>query len=160
METASSPGGSFANELDFQDQLDGWLTSAPTCACTRRCASARSTGVEEREVLRALPTAGPDLDRRFVVRVPAQPYVRVDTNDYSLDPELVARRVEVARLPARGPRGRARHAASSPAVTARVRRPPHDHRARARPDVRALAAASAAPTTRSSRSAIWPSMTS
>jgi hypothetical protein len=29
------------------------------------------------------------------MRVPPDPYVRVDTNDYSLDPTLVGRRVEV-----------------------------------------------------------------
>ncbi len=37
----------------------------------------------------------PDLDPRRVLRVPADPYVRVDTCDYSLDPRLVGRRVEV-----------------------------------------------------------------
>jgi hypothetical protein len=30
-----------------------------------------------------------------VLRVPPDPYLRVDTNDYSLDPSLVGRRVEV-----------------------------------------------------------------
>ena len=29
------------------------------------------------------------------MRVPPQPYLRFDTNDYSLDPRLVGRRVEV-----------------------------------------------------------------
>ena len=37
----------------------------------------------------------PDVDRRLVTRVPPDPYVRVDTNDYSLDPRLVGRRVEL-----------------------------------------------------------------
>ncbi len=36
-----------------------------------------------------------DLDRRFVTRVQPQPYIRLDTNDYSLDPRLAGRRVEV-----------------------------------------------------------------
>ena len=49
----------------------------------------------ERETLRPLPEPGPDLDRRMVLRVPPQPYVHVDRNDYSLDPRLVGRRVEV-----------------------------------------------------------------
>jgi hypothetical protein len=30
-----------------------------------------------------------------VIRVPADPHLRFDTNDYSLDPNLVGRRVEV-----------------------------------------------------------------
>ncbi|MGZ6640011.1 MAG: Mu transposase domain-containing protein, partial [Solirubrobacteraceae bacterium] len=47
------------------------------------------------ESMRSLPEPGPDLDRRLVLRVPPQPYVHVDRNDYSLDPGLVGRRVEV-----------------------------------------------------------------
>jgi hypothetical protein len=42
-----------------------------------------------------LPDRQPDLDRRWVIRVPPDPHVRFDTNDYSLDPNLVGRRVEV-----------------------------------------------------------------
>jgi len=45
--------------------------------------------------MRTLPERMPDVDRRFVVRVGAQPYLRFDRNDYSLDPQLVGRRVEV-----------------------------------------------------------------
>ena len=42
-----------------------------------------------------LPTDPLDLDPRLVLRVPADPHVRVDTCDFSLDPRLVGRRVEV-----------------------------------------------------------------
>ncbi len=45
--------------------------------------------------MRPLPAAMPDTRRRWVTRVPPDPYLRVDTNDYSLDPALVGRRVEV-----------------------------------------------------------------
>ena len=45
--------------------------------------------------MRALPETLPDTDRRFVTRVGAQPYLRVDRNDYSLDPRLLGRRVDV-----------------------------------------------------------------
>jgi hypothetical protein len=51
--------------------------------------------VEERERMRPLPDRMPDVDRREVCAVPAQPYVRVDRNDYSIDPTFVGRRVEV-----------------------------------------------------------------
>ena len=51
--------------------------------------------VVERERMRPLPARLPDTDRRFVRRVPAQPYLRVDRNDYSLDPAFAGRRVEV-----------------------------------------------------------------
>jgi hypothetical protein len=44
--------------------------------------------------MRALPPVR-DVDRRFVIRVPQQPYVRFDRNDYSIDPRFAGRRVEV-----------------------------------------------------------------
>ena len=45
--------------------------------------------------MRALPERMPPSAIRSVIRVPQQPYLRFDTNDYSLDPNLVGRRVEV-----------------------------------------------------------------
>jgi Mu transposase, C-terminal domain len=47
------------------------------------------------EQLAPLPAAMPDCARRWVTRVAPDPYLRVDTNDYSLEPGLVGRRVEV-----------------------------------------------------------------
>jgi hypothetical protein len=41
-----------------------------------------------------LPAPMPDPARRWTMRVPPDPHLRVDTNDYSLDPALVGRRVE------------------------------------------------------------------
>lgn len=87
-------GRRFANQLDFQDQLDGWCDriNERVHRTTRAVVAERLT--EERERMRPLPEL-PDTDRRFVIRVPAQPYLRFDRNDYSLDPRLVGRRVEV-----------------------------------------------------------------
>jgi hypothetical protein len=45
--------------------------------------------------MRPFPAVGPDTNRRWLLRVPADLHVRVDTNDYSLDPRLVGRRVEL-----------------------------------------------------------------
>jgi hypothetical protein len=96
VETSFEPGRSFCNELDFQDQLDRWFDERANVRLHR---TLRERPIDrlarEREALRALPEPGPDLDRRIVLRVPPQPYVRVDRNDYSLDPRLVGRRVEV-----------------------------------------------------------------
>ena len=41
-----------------------------------------------------LPARLPDTDRRWVLSVPPDPYLRFDTCDYSLDPAFVGRRVE------------------------------------------------------------------
>jgi transposase len=96
IETSFEPGRSFANELDFQDQLDRWFSERANARLHR---TLRERPVDrrerERESMRPLPEPGPDLDRRIVIRVPPQPYVHVDRNDYSLDPRLVGQRVEV-----------------------------------------------------------------
>ena len=88
-------GRSFANELDFQAQLDLWCEriNRRKHRTTRAVVSVRLA--EERGRMRPLPDPLPDTDRRFVIRVPPQPYLRFDRNDYSLDPHLVGRRVEV-----------------------------------------------------------------
>lgn len=88
-------GRRFANQLDFQDQLDRWCEriNARKHRTTRAVVSERLAA--ERERMCSLPEAMPDVDRRWVVRVPPQPYLRFDRNDYSLDPRLVGRRVEV-----------------------------------------------------------------
>jgi transposase len=88
-------GRRFANRLDFQHRLDGWCEriNARVHRTTRAVVSERLA--EERQRMRPLPEVLPDTDRRFVVRVAPQPYLRFDRNDYSLDPRLVGRRVEV-----------------------------------------------------------------
>ena len=48
--------------------------------------------IEERAVMAPLPAAAPDTDRRWVLRVPPDPYLRFDTCDYSLDPRWSAAR--------------------------------------------------------------------
>jgi transposase len=95
MRTNFEPGRSFANELDYQLQLDDWCAkvNARVHRTTRAVVSERLA--DERARMRPLPGRLPESDRRFVLRVPAQPYLRFDRNDYSLDPKLVGRRVEV-----------------------------------------------------------------
>jgi transposase len=95
METNFEPGRRFANHLDFQLQLDAWFEKAN--ARTHKTLRERPIDrlLEERRVMRPLPAREPDSDRRWVVRVPPDPHLRFDTNDYSLDPNLVGRRVEV-----------------------------------------------------------------
>jgi transposase len=95
LETNFEPGRRFANELDFQLQLDAWFEKANQR--THKSLRARPIDrlIEERAVMRPLPGRAPDVDRRWMVRVAPDPYLRFDTNDYSLDPRLVGRRVEV-----------------------------------------------------------------
>jgi transposase len=95
MRTNFEPGRRFANPLDFQLQLDGWCDRANGRAHRTIRAVPAERLAEEHSRMRPLPAVLPDCDRRFVVRVPQQPYLRVDRNDYSLDPAFAGRRVEV-----------------------------------------------------------------
>ena len=94
-ETNFEPGRRFANELDFQDQLDTWFVKVN--ARTHKTLRARPVDrlADELEAMAPLPAAMPDIARRWTMRVPPDPHLRLDTNDYSLDPALVGRRVEV-----------------------------------------------------------------
>lgn len=96
LETSFEPGRRFAGPLDCQEQLDRWFA---TRANVRVHRALRERPIDrlaqEHPSLRPLPEHTPDVHRRLVVRVPPQPYVRIDTNDYSLDPALVGQRVEI-----------------------------------------------------------------
>ncbi len=94
-ETNFEPGRRFANEVDFQEQLDAWFIRVN--ARTHKALRARPIDrlAEEQQVMAPLPDPMPDISRRWVMRVPPDPYLRLDTNDYSLDPALVGRRIEV-----------------------------------------------------------------
>lgn len=96
VETSFEPGRSFAGELDYQAQLDRWFCERANVRFHRtlRCRPLDRLA-DELQVMRPLPARPPDTDRRFVTRVPPDPYVRIDTCDYSLDPRLVGRRVEL-----------------------------------------------------------------
>ncbi|HEX3478127.1 MAG TPA: hypothetical protein VHT91_24060 [Kofleriaceae bacterium] len=96
VERSFEPGRRFANELDYQLQLDTWFSERanPRFHKSLRCRPIDQL-IEERAVMAPLPAVAPDLDRRSVRRVAPDPYLRFDTCDYSLDPRLVGRRVEV-----------------------------------------------------------------
>jgi transposase len=96
LETSFERGRSFVGELDFQEQLDRWFVERANLRFHRtlRCRPLDRMA-EELMLMRPLPERMPDVDRRLVTRVAPDPYLRVDTNDYSLDPSLVGRRVDV-----------------------------------------------------------------
>ena len=96
LRTNFEPARRFANHVDFQGQLDRWFSERANVRFHRgiRAIPARRL-ISELQSMRALPERMPPSELRSVIRVPQQPYLRFDTNDYSLDPSLVGRRVEV-----------------------------------------------------------------
>jgi hypothetical protein len=95
LRTNFEPGRAFANHLDFQDQFDTWCDRVNQRVHRTIRAVPTERLAEERQRMRPLPERMPDLDRRLVIRVPQQPYLRFDRNDYSIDPAFAGRRVEV-----------------------------------------------------------------
>jgi transposase len=95
MRSNFEPGRVFANHLDFQDRLDAWTDKANRRVHRTIRAVPAERLAEEKARMRPLPARMPDVDRRRVIRVPAQPFVRFDRNDYSIDPAFAGRRVEV-----------------------------------------------------------------
>jgi transposase len=85
----------FANERDCQLQFDAWCEKVNQ----RRHRSTRAVVAErlaeELRLMAPLPERMPKVHHRTVTRVPQQPYLRFDTNDYSIDPRFAGRRVEL-----------------------------------------------------------------
>lgn len=90
------PGRAFASPEHFQTSLDDWFENRANTRLHRGIRAVPAERLaEEVQRMRALPECMPDTDRRFVMRVPQQPYLRFDTNDYSLDPRAAGLRIEV-----------------------------------------------------------------
>jgi len=89
LETNFAPSRRSANALDLQLQLDAWFdnANARTHKTPQGPSDRQSHG---RAWGHARPArAEPDTERRWAMRVPPDPYLRFDTNDYSLHPALV-----------------------------------------------------------------------
>ena len=96
LETSFLPGRSFASPVDFNAQLADWLMLANQRQ--RRalgCAPADRIEADRAAMLR-LPPVGPPTGWHSSLRLPRDHYVRLDSNDYSVHPAVIGRRVEVA----------------------------------------------------------------
>jgi transposase len=96
LETSFLPGRTFSSPADFNAQLGDWL--AVVNQRTRRvlgCAPADRIDADRAAMLQ-LPPVAPQTGWRSSLRLPRDHYVRLDSNDYSVHPAVVGRRVEVA----------------------------------------------------------------
>jgi transposase len=143
LETSFMPGRCFDDADDFNTQLADWLENKANVRVHSglRCRPSERID-EDLAAMLALPPLLPDMDWHHDLRLPADHWVRHQTNDYSVHPKAVGRRVHVRvddanvvvtlgkEVVARHPRVLASH------VT--VTDPAHD---RAREAARALAGA-------------------
>lgn len=101
-ETSFLPGRNFTSPADFNTQLTEWMT---TTANTRKVRSLGARPVEklpeELAAMTRLPPQAPTTGLRNRVRLPRDYYVRLDGNDYSVDPRHIGRLVDVTATPTR-----------------------------------------------------------
>jgi transposase len=95
LERSFLPGRAFASPADFNAQVQAWLDltnrrvrRALGCAPSDRIAA-------DRAAMLALPPVPPATGWRPSTRLARDHYIRLDSNDYSVHPSVIGRRVEV-----------------------------------------------------------------
>jgi transposase len=96
LETSFMPGRVFADRDDFNTQLADWLEHTANLRnhSGLRCRPSERID-EDLAAMTALPPLLPDMDWHHDLRLPADHWVRHQTNDYSVHPKAVGRRVHV-----------------------------------------------------------------
>ena len=94
-ETSFMPGRSFASPTDFNAQFSDWLDGANRRVV--RTIKARPVDLidHDRSKMLPLPPVPPQLGWQERVRLGRDYYVRLDANDYSVDPCAIGRMVDV-----------------------------------------------------------------
>jgi transposase len=95
LETSFLPGRSFTSPVDFNAQLTDWLARANA----RRHRALECRPIDrwdaDRTAMLELPPVAPVVGWRLTTRLPRDHYVRLDSNDYSVHPSVIGRRVDV-----------------------------------------------------------------
>ena len=90
------------HRADFNTQLADWLTDR---ANTRTVRSIQGRPVDlleaDRQAMTPLPPVDPPVGLTHRIRLARDYYVRVDANDYSVDPRVIGRFVDVTASPTR-----------------------------------------------------------
>lgn len=95
LERSFLPGRSFTGPADFNAQLAAWLAVVNTRP--RRvlgCAPSDRVTADKTAML-TLPPVPPATGWRTSLRLPRDHYIRLDSNDYSVHPAVIGRRIEV-----------------------------------------------------------------
>jgi transposase len=95
-ETSFMPGRTFTSPADFNIQFSDWLTRANARVVRTTRAAPVDRIDADRAAMLALPPVPLYLGWRNKIRLGRDYYVRLDTNDYSVDPTAIGRMVDVA----------------------------------------------------------------
>lgn len=94
-ETSFMPGRVFTSPADFNAQFTDWLARANSRVVRTVKAAPVARLEADRAAMLPLPPIPLHLGWRNRIRLPRDYYVRVDTSDYSVDPHLIGRLVDV-----------------------------------------------------------------
>ena len=95
LERSFLPGRSFASPADFNHQLGAFFTKANARKMRVLGCTPGDRVAADRAAMLPLPPVPPEVGWRKSTRLPRDHYVRVDSNDYSVHPAVVGRRIEV-----------------------------------------------------------------
>jgi len=95
-ETSFMPGRSFASPADFNAQFTDWLVGANARVVRTTKAAPIDRLDADRAAMLPLPPVPLHLGWRNRVRLGRDYYVRMDSNDYSVDPAVIGRIVDVS----------------------------------------------------------------
>jgi transposase len=95
LERSFLPGRVFASPAQFNHQLAGFLDRANTRHHRRLGCRPADRIDADRAAMLTLPPVPPATGWRSSLRLPRDHYVRLDSNDYSVHPAVIGRRVEV-----------------------------------------------------------------
>jgi transposase len=95
LERSFLPGRTFSSPADFNTQLAGWLATA-----NRRVRRALGCApidriTADRAAMLSVPPVAPVTGWRASTRLARDHYIRLDSNDYSVAPAVIGRRVEI-----------------------------------------------------------------
>lgn len=95
LERSFLPGRTFCSPADFNAQLAEWL-AVVNCRVRRVLGCAPTDRITaDRAAMLSLPPVAPVTGWRSSTRLARDHYVRLDSNDYSVHPAVIGRRVEV-----------------------------------------------------------------
>jgi transposase len=95
LERSFLPGRSFTGPAEFNTQLADWLTVVNTRPRRALGCAPADRITADRAAMLTLPPVAPATGWRAALRLPRDHYLRLDSNDYSIHPSVIGRRVEI-----------------------------------------------------------------
>jgi transposase len=95
LERSFLPGRTFCGPADFNAQLGAWLALVNTRPRRALGCSPAERIIADKQAMLALPPVVPETVWRAWTRLARDHYVRLDSNDYSVHPVVIGRRIEV-----------------------------------------------------------------